>query len=63
MRERDDRALELKVPLKVDIAAGPNWLDVEPILDREFINNRAVFAESNMIEDVRVSRAERRFFA
>jgi DNA polymerase I len=24
-------ALDLKVPLKVDIAAGPNWLDVEPI--------------------------------
>ena len=25
-------ALDLKVPLKVDIAAGPNWLDVEPIV-------------------------------
>jgi DNA polymerase I len=25
-------ALDLKVPLKVDIAAGPNWLDVEEIL-------------------------------
>jgi DNA polymerase-1 len=25
------RALELDVPLKVDFAAGPNWLDVEPI--------------------------------
>jgi len=24
-------ALDLKVPLKVDIAAGPNWLDVQPI--------------------------------
>jgi DNA polymerase-1 len=24
-------ALELTVPLKVDIAGGPNWLDVEPI--------------------------------
>jgi DNA polymerase-1 len=24
-------ALDLKVPLKVDISAGPNWLDVEPI--------------------------------
>jgi DNA polymerase-1 len=24
-------ALDLKVPLKVDIAAGPNWLDVEPL--------------------------------
>ena len=24
-------ALELKVPLKVDIAAGPNWLDVDEI--------------------------------
>jgi DNA polymerase I len=24
-------ALDLKVPLKVDIAAGNNWLDVEPI--------------------------------
>jgi DNA polymerase-1 len=26
-------ALDLKVPLKVDIAAGPNWLDVEPIIE------------------------------
>jgi DNA polymerase-1 len=26
-------ALDLSVPLKVDLAAGPNWLDVEPILD------------------------------
>ena len=26
-------ALDLKVPLKVDLAAGPNWLDVEPITD------------------------------
>jgi len=25
------RALELKVPLKVDLATGRNWLDVEPI--------------------------------
>jgi DNA polymerase I len=25
-------ALDLKVPLKVDIAAGHNWLDVEPII-------------------------------
>src|SRR5262249_31783807 len=24
-------ALELKVPLLVDIGAGPNWLDVEPV--------------------------------
>lgn len=24
-------ALELKTPLKVDLAAGPNWLDVEPL--------------------------------
>ena len=24
-------ALELKVPLKVDLAVGPNWLDAEPI--------------------------------
>jgi DNA polymerase-1 len=24
-------AIELKVPLKVDLASGPNWLDVEPI--------------------------------
>lgn len=24
-------ALELSVPLKVDLAAGPNWLDVEPL--------------------------------
>ncbi len=26
-------ALDLSVPLKVDLAAGPNWLDVEPIPD------------------------------
>jgi DNA polymerase I len=26
-------ALDLKVPLKVDIAAGHNWLDVEPLTD------------------------------
>jgi DNA polymerase-1 len=26
-------ALDLKVPLKVDLAAGPNWLDVEPYPD------------------------------
>jgi DNA polymerase-1 len=25
------RALDLKVPLKVDLATGHNWLDVEPI--------------------------------
>ena len=24
-------ALDLSVPLKVDLASGPNWLDVEPI--------------------------------
>jgi DNA polymerase-1 len=24
-------ALDLKVPLRVDIAAGPNWLDVESV--------------------------------
>jgi DNA polymerase I len=24
-------ALDLKVPLKVDLATGPNWLDVEGI--------------------------------
>ena len=23
-------ALDLDIPLKVDLAAGPNWLDVEP---------------------------------
>jgi hypothetical protein len=27
------RALDLKVPLKVDAASGPNWLDTEPIAD------------------------------
>jgi DNA polymerase I len=26
-------ALDLKMPLKVDIAAGHNWLDVEPLTD------------------------------
>ena len=31
VRKEMTSALDLKVPLKVDIAAGPNWLDVEPI--------------------------------
>ena len=26
-----ERALELHVPLQVDVAAGPNWLDVESL--------------------------------
>ena len=26
-------ALDLSVPLEVDLAAGPNWLDVEPLPD------------------------------
>ena len=30
VREAMTTALDLDVPLKVDIAAGPNWLDVEP---------------------------------
>ncbi|MER3414866.1 MAG: DNA polymerase I [Gemmataceae bacterium] len=33
VEEEMTRALPLRVPLKVDVAAGPNWLDVEP-LDR-----------------------------
>jgi hypothetical protein len=28
-------ALKLEVPLQVDVAAGPNWLDVQEIEDRE----------------------------
>jgi DNA polymerase I len=31
VREAMISALDLKVPLKVDIAAGPNWLDVVPL--------------------------------
>ncbi|WP_337176502.1 DNA polymerase I [Paludisphaera sp.] len=31
VREEMTGALELSVPLKVDLAAGPNWLDQEPI--------------------------------
>jgi len=27
-------ALELKVPLKVDLAVGPNWLDVVEVAER-----------------------------
>ena len=27
-------ALDLKVPLKVDLATGSNWLDVEPVVDQ-----------------------------
>src|SRR5260370_35592000 len=26
-----ERELQIKVPLKVDLAAGPNWLDVEEL--------------------------------
>lgn len=26
-----EKALDLKVPLKVEVAAGPNWLDAEPL--------------------------------
>ena len=33
VREAMTGALELTVPLEVDLAAGPNWLDVEPIDD------------------------------
>ena len=29
VREAMTTALDLDVPLKVDLAAGPNWLDVE----------------------------------
>ena len=32
-REEMTGALPLSVPLKVDLAAGPNWLDVEPLAD------------------------------
>jgi DNA polymerase-1 len=31
VREAMTKALDLDVPLKVDLAAGPNWLDVTPI--------------------------------
>ncbi len=31
VREAMTGALTLDVPLKVDIGAGPNWLDVEPV--------------------------------
>ena len=33
VRQEMTGALELAVPLKVDLAAGPNWLDVEPLDD------------------------------
>jgi DNA polymerase-1 len=33
VREAMTTALDLKVPLKVDIAAGPNWLDVQPVTE------------------------------
>jgi DNA polymerase-1 len=35
VQESMTTALDLNVPLKVDIAAGPNWLDVEPVPQRE----------------------------
>ena len=31
VRHEMTTALDLKVPLKVDIAVGNNWLDVEPV--------------------------------
>jgi len=31
VRDAMTHALELDVPLKVDLAAGPNWLDVQPV--------------------------------
>jgi DNA polymerase-1 len=31
VRQAMTTALELRVPLKVDLAAGPNWLDVQTI--------------------------------
>jgi DNA polymerase-1 len=31
VREAMTTALDLRVPLKVDLAYGPNWLDVEPL--------------------------------
>ncbi len=33
VREAMTTALALDVPLKVDIASGPNWLDVQPVID------------------------------
>ena len=30
---RDDRGAGPESPLKVNLAAGPNWLDVEPLPD------------------------------
>jgi DNA polymerase-1 len=31
VRDEMTRAMALTVPLKVDVAAGPNWLDVEDV--------------------------------
>ena len=31
VREEMTGAMKLTVPLKVDVAAGPNWLDVEDV--------------------------------
>ena len=31
VEEEMTKALTLEVPLKVDVAAGPNWLDVEEV--------------------------------
>ena len=31
VREEMSSAMTLAVPLKVDVAAGPNWLDVEDV--------------------------------
>jgi DNA polymerase-1 len=34
VRDAMTSAIRFDVPLKVDIAAGPNWLDNEPIIER-----------------------------
>jgi DNA polymerase-1 len=34
VRDAMTTALDLNVPLKVDLAAGPNWLDVQPVLEQ-----------------------------
>ncbi len=35
-RDEMTAAIKLDVPLKVDVAAGPNWLDVEDVLGKAF---------------------------
>jgi DNA polymerase-1 len=37
-----EKALGLRVPLQVDLASGPNWLDVEELAVADTVTDRGV---------------------